>query len=141
MLKWHYFSVMSNDGAGLDNSGAVDRKGGYSLIHLNLQGHLQATLVSSSKGRNDLIEQYNLQELETYYTIYHKYPPETYEFSPATRILIHKNPRKQLTASQIFGDDSLVRTYDFIGTREPVALRSRLEFYEMYLKEVHRWSI
>jgi hypothetical protein len=141
MLKWHYFTVMSNEFAGKEESGAVQRKGGYVVKYLNLQGNLQATLVSSSKGRNDLITRYNLSEFETYYTLYHNLSPESYEFGSDCRIIIHKNPKKQITENMIFSQDRLLRCYELIGMREPVALRSRLELYEMYLKEVHRWSL
>jgi hypothetical protein len=141
LLKWHYFSVMTNEHVGKDSSGAVDRKNNYLPKWLNLQGNLQATLVSSSKGRDDVVKKYNLAEFETYYTIYHELPPETYDFGTNNRILIHKNPKLQITEAMIFSQDSLIRVYELIGVREPVALRTRLNLYEMYLRQVHRWSL
>jgi hypothetical protein len=141
LLKWHRFSVMSNEHAGKETSGAVARKSGYLIQHLNLYGNLQATLVSSSKGRNDIVEKYNIAEFETYYTIYHSYPSETYDFGTDHRVIIHKNPKKPLTQSMILSQDSLCRIFKVIGVREPVGKRSNLELYEMYLVQIHRVTI
>jgi hypothetical protein len=143
LLKWHYFTVMSNEHAQIDDSGGIDRKLGYVVKNLNLQGNLQATLVSSSKGRNDIVTKYNLAEFETYYTIYHKYSPENldYNFTPGNRVIINKNPRKQITENMINAEgSSSLRMFQVIGCREPVALRVRFEFYEMYLVEIHRFT-
>lgn len=132
---------MTNEHAGIDSSGAIQRKLSYLVKYPNLQGNLQATLVSSSKGRNDIVEKYNLAEFETYYTIYHKYNPEDYVIGTENRIYIRKDPRKQLTESMISSQDTRIRSFQVIGCREPVAKRSSLEFYEMYLKEIFRVSL
>jgi hypothetical protein len=141
MLRWHFFSVQTNEFATTDKTGALDRKHGHALILRNLQGQLQATLSSSSKGRNDTIQKYNLNELETYYTLYHRYTPDYHQFGPNCRILIHKDPRKQLSESEINGEAVNVRLFEFIGIREAVGLRVRFKLFEMYLKEIHRKTI
>lgn len=137
LLKWHYFSIQTNEFAGIGDSGAINRKDGWQLEHENLRCNLQATLSSTSKGRDDTIQKYGIKELEIYFTLFHNY--DNIIFNENRRILVHRNPKLPV---DIINGKSDIRIMEFIGAREPVAIRARgLTLFECYLRQIFRQSL
>ncbi len=136
LLKWHYFSIQTNEGAGKDTSGAFNRKDHQQFTHKNLKGHLQASMSNRSQG--SVIREYSKLELETTHILFHKFTD--LNLSPGEKVLVNKtNPKKQITD---FNDPSDIRIFNVIDNREPVALRQRgLIVVETLLKEITRQSI
>jgi len=137
LLRWHYFTVQTIEAAPIDQGGAVNRSSaGYVTKYTDIKGHLQSTLTSSSKGRNDVVVKFGLREFEIYWTLYHNNIEIQNILNSGHRILIHKDPRKPLP-----GDKTLIRIFEVISAREPVAIRGKKTLFEVYLKEVKHQKV
>lgn len=141
LLKWHKFTVQTNEYAAQSVTGSIQRKDAWINVPnaLNINGHLQNTIESGKRGKDNTILEYGIRELEIYWTIFHNHvflseiPVDT-----GHRILVHKNPRSPIDLSK--PED--IRVFEVISAKEPVSLRQRgLTLFEIYLKQIFRQSI
>ena len=141
LLRWHKFTVQTNQYATQSETGSIQRKDAWITIEngLNIRGHLQNTIESGRKGKDNTILEYGIRELELYWTIFHNHV-FLHELPIGTghRILIHNNPRLSIDLSK----PEFIRTFEVISAKEPVSLRQRgLTLFEVYLKQIFRQSI
>ena len=128
LLKWHYFTVQTNEGTA-NQDGALNRKDGWANLYINLKGHLQA--IPSAK--NDEVLDYNIKELCFRYILFHNYIDR--EISSNKRILVWSNPKLPIVD---FNDKVNIRVFKIISLKEPVALRGKKTLFEIELEETVR---
>ena len=142
LLRWHYWTLQTNDCATPDKSGAFDRRSSWLITNLNLRGNVQATATSSNAaGKDDTIILYGMREVLLFYTIFHNY--DNIVFSPSNRILVHIDPRQKIEANcnTIVTAKENIRVFEFLSAREPVALRGKKKLFELYIKQTYRQSL
>ncbi len=140
LLKWHFFSVQTIEHAGRDQAGAVNRRDGWITTHENLNGHLQAQMSSTSKGRDDVIFDYGKPELEISHVLWHN--NVALELSSQHRIIFNTNPERQIDFTTTLTKDN-VFIMDVVSPREPVIKRraSSKTLFEIFLKKADRWTL
>lgn len=139
LLKWHKFTVQTNQYAAQSETGSIQRKDAWITLDnaLNIHGHLQNTVEGGKRGKDNTILEYGIRELEIYWTIFHKHKFLA-EIGPGHRILVHVDPRLPID----FNKPEDIRIFEVISPREPVALRQRnLTLFEVYLKQIFRQSL
>ncbi|MBK9285001.1 MAG: hypothetical protein IPM51_11900 [Sphingobacteriaceae bacterium] len=146
LLRLNRWSIQINDYAVRDDDGSLLRDEGWKTIYKNIFGHIQATVTTSAKGKDDTTKAFGKIELESYYTIFHNY--DDIVFKTNMRILTHHNPTKLITFLpngevdfEIHKRDE-IRVFEFLGSREAVGdRRNNLKHFELYLKQVFRQHV
>jgi len=134
LLKWHRFSLQTNEFVVKDDTGSLNRKDGWITTHENLHGHLQ--VARSNSRRDNTVDYYGIVEQEISHILFHNYA--SLDIKENYRILVNKsNPKFVISDFEV---NSEIRIFQFVGNREPVSLR-RLTLFELYLKEITRQSL
>lgn len=126
LLKWHYFTVQTNEGT-VNDGGALTRKHGWLNLYENLRGHLQTV----PSQRNDENLQFHRKTVEVHNILFHGYTDK--EIATNKRILVWNNPKLPI---EHWDDIPNIRIFNIISIKEPVALRGNKTLFELHLEEV-----
>jgi len=131
-LMKNFFSVATDQFAGVDSEGAVDRD--YHLTLLTEFQNKRCNIQGVSK--RDVVEIFGKKEDASILKLFHT--QYNLDVKSSIWILTHKNPRKQITD---FTDRANLLVYQYVGQRDPVQHTRKRVPLEIYLEKNDRWHL